>query len=48
MKRRDVIKSLAILPVAGTVASSLDAAAAPAKPKVKRKSVYEAIARLLE
>lgn len=39
MKRRDVIKSLAILPVAGSLGAGLSSPA----PKAKRKSVYEAI-----
>jgi D-glucosaminate-6-phosphate ammonia-lyase len=40
MKRRDVIKSLAILPVSGVMGN---AKAFESVPKAKRKSVYEAI-----
>lgn len=43
MKRRDVIKSLAILPASGVIASSLSASASAPAQKAKRKSVYEAI-----
>lgn len=43
MKRRDVIKGLAILPVTGAVTGSLDAGAMAPTQKAKRKSVYEAI-----
>jgi len=41
MKRRDVIKSLAILPVSVAIPQSVNAAMSPPVPK--RKSVYEAI-----
>jgi D-glucosaminate-6-phosphate ammonia-lyase len=43
MKRRDVLKSLAILPVSIAVPGSLSAAVPPSSSPVKRKSVYEAI-----
>lgn len=41
MKRRDVIKSLAILPVSGAVSGTLDPETFSPSPKAKRKSVYE-------
>ena len=41
MKRRDVIKSLAILPVSGAVAGTLDPTTFTPAPKAKPKSVYE-------
>ncbi len=41
MKRRDVIKGLAILPVSGAVAGTLDSDTLSPAPKVKVKSVYE-------
>lgn len=43
MKRREVIKGLALLPVAGAVTGTLDATAMATAQKAKRKSVYEAI-----
>jgi D-glucosaminate-6-phosphate ammonia-lyase len=44
MKRRDVLKGLAILPVTGAVAGTLDANASPAASKARKtKSVYEPI-----
>ncbi|MBC7759092.1 MAG: hypothetical protein H7069_09560, partial [Phormidesmis sp. FL-bin-119] len=41
MKRRDVIKGLAIFPVSGAVASTFDSNSFKPAQKVKRKSVYE-------
>lgn len=41
MKRRDVIKSLAILPVSGAVASTLNPDTFTPVPQAKGKSVYE-------
>ncbi len=41
MKRRDVIKGLAMIPVSGAVAGSIDGEMLSSAPKAKRKSVYE-------
>src|SRR6478672_974718 len=43
MKRRDVIKSLAILPVSGAVGGTLNSESFSPTPKAKRKSVYESL-----